>query len=166
MITVLFSAPLVFHDNESRLRPFAKLDFDMERELLWQCLKEARRDIDLFFDTAHSDRLLTAKTKQCSCLHYSGHGHPTHIPFENGKGMAHWLDVHFISDLIKQNKGSPFKFVFVSACHSGLVGEIFARASMPHVVCCQQESELKDSAALAFTWQFYLSLVVGHTVKK
>jgi hypothetical protein len=80
--------------------------------------------------------------------------------------MAHWLEVNVISDLIKQNNGPPFKFVFVSACHSGLVGETFARAGVPHVVCCQQESELKDSAALAFTRQFYLSLAVGHTVKE
>jgi hypothetical protein len=29
-----------------------------------------------------------------------------------------------------------------------------------------RKSELKDSAALAFTWQFYLSLAVGHTVKE
>lgn len=166
MITVLFSAPLVFHDDENKLRPFAKLDFDMERELLWQCLKEARRDIELFFDTAHHDRLLTANTKRCSCLHYSGHGHHTHLPFENGKGGAHWLEVNEIRDLIKRNEGAPFKFVFVSACHSGLVGETFASAGVPHVVCCQQQSELKDAAALAFTRQFYLSLAVGNTVKE
>ena len=165
MITVLFSAPLVFHDDENKLRPFAKLDFDMERELLWQCLKEARRDIELLFDTAHHDRLLTASTKRCSCLHYSGHGHQTHLPFENGKGGAHWLEVSEIRDLIRQSEGAPFKFVFVSACHSGLVGETFASAGVPHVVCCQQQSELKDAAALAFTRQFYLSLAVGHTVK-
>ena len=52
MITVLFSAPLVFHDERRKLRAFAKLDFDMERELLWQCLKEALRDIELSFDNA------------------------------------------------------------------------------------------------------------------
>ena len=34
-ITVLFSAPLVFKDGSENLRPFAKLDFEMERELLW-----------------------------------------------------------------------------------------------------------------------------------
>ena len=45
MITVLFSAPLVFTDDQRQLRPFKKLDFDMERELMWQCMKEASRDI-------------------------------------------------------------------------------------------------------------------------
>ena len=166
MITVLFSAPLVFHDDQRKLRPFAKLDFDMERELLWQCLKEASRDIELSFDNATHHRLLAAMTKRCSCLHYSGHGHPTYLPLENGKGGPHWLEVNVLEDLIVQGGGAPFKFVFVSACHSGLAGETFASAGVPHVVCCQQESELKDAAALAFTRQFYLALAVGHTVKE
>lgn len=164
MITVLFSAPLVFHDEQRKLRPFAKLDFDMERELLWQCLKEASRDIELSFDNATPDRLVAAMTKRCSCLHYSGHGHPTYLPLENGRGGPNWLEVNVLEDLILQEE-APFKFVFVSACHSGLAGETFASAGVPHVVCCQQESELKDAAALTFTRHFYLALAVGHTVK-
>lgn len=166
MITVLFSAPLVFHDDQRKLRPFAKLDFDMERELLWQCLKEASRDITLSFDNATHHRLIATMTKRCSCLHYSGHGHPTYLPLEDGQGGPNWLEVNVLKDLIVQGGGAPFKFVFVSACHSGLAGETFASAGVPHVVCCQQESELKDTAALAFTRQFYLSLAVGHTVKE
>lgn len=166
MITVLFSAPLVFTDEHRQLKPFAKLDFDMERELLWQCMKEASRDIELSFDNATHDRLLAAMTKRCSCLHYSGHGHPSYLPFEDGGGGPNWFKVEDIQRLIARDSAAPFKFVFVSACHSGLAGETFASAGVPHVVCCQQEFELKDTAALAFTRQFYLSLVVGHTIKE
>jgi len=167
MITVLFSAPLVFKDVSNKLRPFAKLDFNMERELLWQCLKEASRDIQLFFDSATHNRLLATMAKRCSCLHYSGHGHQLYLPFEDGSGGPHWLEVQKIKDLIAAREGAPpFRFVFVSACHSGLAGETFASAGVPHVVCCQQEFELKDAAALAFTRQFYLALAVGHTIKE
>lgn len=166
MITVLFSAPLVFADGENTLHPFAKLDFEMERELLWQCLKEASRDIEISFDNAHHSRLLATLTKRCSCLHYSGHGHPNFLPFEDGMGGPNWLSVQDIKELIVRDGVAPFKFVFVSACHSGLAGETFASAGVPHVVCCRQESELKDTAALAFTRQFYLALAVGHTVKE
>ena len=166
MITVLFSAPLVFTDEHNQLHPFAKLDFEMERELLWQCMKEASRDIGLTFDNAHHSRLLATLTRRCSCLHYSGHGHPNFLPFEDGMGGPNWLDVQDIKKLIVRDGVAPFKFVFVSACHSGLAGETFASAGVPHVVCCRQESELKDTAALAFTRQFYLALVVGHTVKE
>jgi hypothetical protein len=168
MITVLFSAPLVFTDERRSLRPFAKLDFDMERELMWQCLKEASRDIELSFDNATHDRLLATitKRKRCSCLHYSGHGHQSYLPFEDGSGGPNWFSVQDIKNLIESEGGAPFQFVFVSACHSGLAGETFASAGVPHVVCCQQEYELKDAAALAFTRQFYLALAVGHTVRE
>lgn len=166
MITVLFSAPLVFTDDRKQLRPFKKLDFDMERELMWQCMKEASRDIELSFDNATHDRLLAAMTKRCSCLHYSGHGHQMYLPFEDGSGGPNWFRVEDIRRLIVREGAAPFKFVFVSACHSGLAGETFASAGVPHVVCCQQEFELKDTAALAFTRQFYLSLAIGHTVQE
>jgi len=166
MITVLFSAPLVFADEENRLHPFAKLDFEMERELLWQCMKEASRDIEVSFDNAHHSRLLATLTKRCSCLHYSGHGHPHFLPFEDGMGGPNWLNVQDIKELIVRDGNAPFKFVFVSACHSGLAGETFASAGVPHVVCCQQESELKDTAALAFTRSFYLALAIGQTVQE
>uniref|UniRef100_A0A7S2Y1W9 NACHT domain-containing protein n=1 Tax=Entomoneis paludosa TaxID=265537 RepID=A0A7S2Y1W9_9STRA len=166
-ITVLFSAPLVFKDSSEALRPFAKLDFEMERELLWQCLKEASRDIELSFDSATHDRLLATVSKRCSCLHYSGHGNEHYLPFEDGKGGPNWFEVEDIKKLIGAQEGSvPFRFVFVSACFSGLAGETFAAAGVPHVVCCRQEFELKDAAALAFTRQFYLALAVGHTVKE
>jgi hypothetical protein len=165
-ITVLFSAPLVFADEDNKLHPFAKLDFEMERELLWQCMKEASRDIDMSFDNAHHSRLLATLTRRCSVLHYSGHGHQSFLPFEDGMGGPNWLSVQDIKELILQDGIVPFKFVFVSACHSGLAGETFATAGVPHVVCCKQESELKDTAALAFTRSFYLALLMGHTVKE
>jgi hypothetical protein len=166
VITVLFSAPLVYRDGQKRFQPFKKLNFDMERELMWQCLKEASRDIELTFDNATSERLLATIAKRCSCLHYSGHGHVQFLPFENTTGGAEWFAVSKFKELIQNESSVPFRFVFVSACHSGLAGETFASAGVPHVVCCQQEYELKDTAALAFTRQFYLALAVGNTVKE
>jgi len=167
-ITVLFSAPLVWKDTQDMLRPIEMLDFELERELLWQCFKEASMDIELSFDNATADRLQATMTKCCGCLHYSGHGNPNFLTFEDGKGGLHWLEVNQLKDLISngvKGGGAPFKFVFVSACHSGLAGETFVNAGVPHVVCCKQESQLMDSAALAFTRAFYLALAIGRTVK-
>jgi len=167
-ITVLFSAPLVYKDVYGRLWPIDTLDFELERELLWQVFKEASRDIDLSFDCATMNRLQANMTVGCTCLHFSGHGHPSHLTFEDGKGGMQWLAVDVLRELISRNAqdgSAPFQFVFVSACHSLLAGETFVRAGVPHVVCCQQESQLMDSAALAFTRAFYLALAIGRTVK-
>ena len=40
------------------------------------------------------------------------------------------------------------------------------KAGVRHVVCCQQESQLMDTAALAFTRAFYLALAVGRSVQE
>lgn len=167
-IAVLFSAPLVYKDVYGRLCPIDTLDFELERELLWQVFKEASREIDLAFDCATMNRLQANMTVGCTCLHFSGHGHPSHLTFEDGKGGMQWLAVDILRELISRNaqdESAPFQFVFVSACHSLLAGETFVRAGVPHVVCCQQESQLMDSAALAFTRAFYLALAIGRTVK-
>jgi hypothetical protein len=121
-ITVLYAAPLVFiGDQDGKLHPFDKLDFDAEQDYLWQvrlgnvcfhsgmlytkilasrtmpqCLEEARRDIKLFFDTATYHRLLAAKTNRSRCLHYSGHGHERHLPFENERGGPRW----YVCDMV------------------------------------------------------------------
>eukprot|EP00592_Proboscia_alata_P003201 CAMPEP_0194375938 /NCGR_PEP_ID=MMETSP0174-20130528/24497_1 /TAXON_ID=216777 /ORGANISM="Proboscia alata, Strain PI-D3" /LENGTH=2279 /DNA_ID=CAMNT_0039156461 /DNA_START=633 /DNA_END=7472 /DNA_ORIENTATION=+ len=168
-ITVLFSAPLVWKKTGTDLLvPIEMLDLETERELLWQCFKEASVNIDLFFDNATTDRLRTVMTKGCGCLHYSGHGSPDYLIFEDGKGGLHWLGSEklkkFITEGAKNNE-PPFRFVFVSACYSFLTGEAFVDAGVPHVVCCQQEAQLADSAALAFTRAFYLALAIGRTVK-
>jgi hypothetical protein len=164
-ITVLHSAPLVFESSDKKLEAFAKLDFDKERELFLQCFKETRRDIHLLFDNATSIALLKVMDRRCSCVHYSGHSYNGHLPFEDGKGGANWLGVQQLRDLIKRTKGEPFKLAFVSACDSEHAGNTFVHAGVPHVVCCQQDSEVNDSAALEFTHQFYFSLTLGHTVQ-
>ncbi len=169
MITVLFSAPLVWKDDRNNYYPIEMLDFELEKSLLWQCFTEASRNIVLSYDNATTDRLQAARTKGCGCLHYSGHGHPTYLTFEDGTGGIHWLEVDQLKDLILAGSESgrpPFNFVFVSACHSFLAGQTFVDAGVPHVVCCQQEAQLMDNAALSFTRAFYLALAFGRTVKE
>jgi Leucine-rich repeat (LRR) protein len=203
MITVLFSAPLIYRRTDEIIMPFEKLDFAKEREILWQCLKEASLEgsdeINLVFDTATTDRLLAVITKRCSCLHYSGtfsfcshrcgvsagllthcrpyslsmslnlgHGFTDRLPFEMAGekfGQPDWQHVDMIRRLISQGDGAAFRFVFVSACFSFSMGAAFVKAGVPHVVCCDEGAALKDSAALLFTRQFYLSLALGSTVK-
>ncbi|KAL7533545.1 hypothetical protein ACHAXR_008988, partial [Thalassiosira sp. AJA248-18] len=167
-ITVLFSAPLVWRDDENAYHPIEMLDFKLEKSLLWQCFKEASRNIDLSYDNATTDRLQAVMTRGCKRLHFSGHGHPHSLTFEDGSGGIHWFSVEQLKALISGGLGDgepPFEFVFVSACHSALAGHTFVGSGVPHVVCCQQESQLMDRAALSFTRAFYLALAFGRTLK-
>lgn len=168
VITVLFSAPLVWRDGDDDFHPIEMLDFKLEKSLLWQCFSEASRNIDLAYDNATTDRLQAVMTRGCKYLHFSGHGHPYSLTFEDGSGGIHWFSVDQLKALISgglEDGEPPFEFVFVSACHSALAGHTFVDCGVPHVVCCQQESQLMDSAALSFTRAFYLALAFGRTLK-
>lgn len=151
-------------DCHGNLNPLSRLDFEAEQGVLEQSLSEASRDIDLRFDRATRHRLLAAKALRPSCLHYSGHGaYKEGLAFEKDEApfcVPHWIDAGTLRRLIDGGDGPPFEFVFVSACHSREAGQTFAEAGVPHVVCCQQNAELKDSAARDFTYQVRLFSVV------
>jgi hypothetical protein len=167
-LAVLFSAPLVWRDVENAYYPIEMLDFKLEKALLWKCFSEASRNIDLLFDNATTDRLQAVMTRGCRYLHFSGHGHPNCLTFEDGSGGIHWFSVEQLKALVSgghKDAEPPFDFVFVSACHSALVGHTFADMGVPHVVCCQQEAQLMDSAALCFARAFYIALTFGRTLK-
>jgi len=160
-ITVLSSAPLVYSDSKD-LHPISELpNFRLERDVLSKCVKESRRNIQLTFDVATDDRLLAAATKRCGCLHFSGHGHPEALLFEDSSGGALWLSEEHILDCVHEE---PFTFAFVSACYSLFMGKAFVKSGVKHVVCCEQQ-ELRDDAALKFTYIFYLALAEGYSVK-
>ena len=94
------------------------------------------------------------------------------MTFEDGKGGLHWISTEELKNLCGAGSSTDgggssngkVEFVFVSACYSRLAGEAFVSAGVGHVVCCQQDL-LQDSAALAFTREFYMALAVGRTVK-
>jgi hypothetical protein len=56
------------------------------------------------------------------------------------------------------------ELVFVGACKSRFVGEIFQRAGAKHVICVRAGSEVLDDAALTFTRRFYKCIFAGETI--
>ena len=92
------------------------------------------RDIALRFDYATTDSLRTALSFGCRSLHFSGHGHPQYLNFEDGRSGLQLVNVDMLSSLLGAG-GLRLDFVFVSACHSRKTGEAFIAAGVPHVVC-------------------------------
>lgn len=162
-ICVLFSAPLAWTDTRNQLHPIQTLDYPGERDTLIQAFREASRDIGVRFDFATTDTLRTALSLGVKVLHFSGHGHPHCLNFEDGRSGLQFVTMDALRSLC-QAGGNQLEFVFVSACHSRRAGEAFVGAGVPHVVCVTVEAQLLDAAAMAFTRAFYLALAVGRTV--
>ena len=163
-LKVFFSAPLAWRDRNNTLHPLEVLDYASERSALLQVFREVRRDINLCFDFATTDALRTALSFGCRAMHFSGHGHPNCLNFEDGRSGLQLVNVETLTSLLKAG-GLKLDFVFVSACHSRATAAAFVEAGVPHVVCVKVEAKIQDSAAMAFTRAFYLALLSGKTVK-
>jgi hypothetical protein len=163
-LNVLFSAPLAGFDRSGKAHPLEVLDYTSERDTLIQVFKEVHRDIAVHFDFATTDTLRTILSFGCKALHFSGHGVPKGLCFEDGKSGLQVIREQQLKDLLSAG-GLSLEFVFVSACFSKEIGEAFIKAGVSHVVCVKIDSKIQDAAAMAFTRAFYVAFLSGKTVK-
>lgn len=105
----------------------------------FKAFREVHRDVTLSFDFATADSLRTALSFGCRTLHFSGHGHPQFLNFEDGRSGLHLLTLDALRRLLRAG-GLKLDFVFVSACFSRPTGEAFVEAGVPHVVCCKVDA--------------------------
>ena len=147
---VLFSAPLAGFDRSGKAHALESLDHVEERDALVQVFREAQRDVNLHFDFATADALRTLLSLgSCRALHFSGHGLPRGLCFEDGRAGLHVMNVQQLTDLLAAG-GLALEFVFVSACYSKEIGETFVKAGVQHVVCVKIESKVRFFVCISF----------------
>ena len=154
-------------------QPVAKLALDREGRFFETLLKEEKRGITLYLDTATLDRFDAALVLRCTILHYSGHGMSDSLPFELN-GEVHAMGINVLQRMVEQKNGTACRLAFVSACKSLNVGRAFVAAGVKHVVCCDVSTSGSDSegepqgvtdiAAYTFSRSFYRALTGGNTV--
>uniref|UniRef100_A0A7S4JUN9 Protein kinase domain-containing protein n=1 Tax=Odontella aurita TaxID=265563 RepID=A0A7S4JUN9_9STRA len=171
-IRVLFAEPLAYFED-GEIKAIERLNFERERALLIECIRKARRHIDVSFEPATDRHLLDAVAARCGVIHISCHGflvpnrsdtHECMLLFEDGAGGVHFLSTERIQELLEPHS-EPVRLVFVSACFSEQIGKAFVDAGVPHVVCCEQSSQLIDGVAAEFMRSFYGMLIEGLTVQ-
>ena len=105
------------------------------------------RDVSVHFDFATTDSLRTALSFGCKALHFSGHGIPKGLCFEDGRSGLQVIRVPQLKDLLGAG-GLQLEFVFVSACFSKEIGEAFVKAGVKHVVCVKVDSKVRHKCAV------------------
>jgi hypothetical protein len=63
--------------------------------------REVRRDIALTFDFATTDKLRSALSLDCRALHFSGHGHPNCLIFEDGQSGLQNVSIEALRGLVR-----------------------------------------------------------------
>ncbi|KAL1515642.1 hypothetical protein AB1Y20_002260 [Prymnesium parvum] len=163
-LLVLFSVPLVVEDAQNGFRPLEPIDIEAEAALLRRSLRESGRAVSVAFEVATADNFRSLLTLGAfSCLHFSGHGHPNAIAFEDNCGAAHFVDLQQLRRLMAAGDGqAPLQLVFVNCCYSAVAAHNFVECGIRHVIA--SPLQLRDVAAASFTRGLYMALGVGKTV--
>ncbi|ETV66052.1 hypothetical protein, variant 4 [Aphanomyces astaci] len=179
VLGVLFAAPLVGKDHQGNCHPLDELDLAKEYNNLKDALidaskrmrlkpsdptvTEVSREVTLSVHFATSDSLRSLMTLGCRAFHFSGHGSPQHLYFEDGLGTVHPIPIHDLKNLCVSHN-SPLRLVVVQACYSHNVATAFLACGIPHVIAIKFDQKIEDVASSVFTKAFYTALATGHSV--
>ncbi|MCL6511131.1 MAG: tetratricopeptide repeat protein [Anaerolineae bacterium] len=166
-LAILYAEPLAYRrDGAAEAEPIDRLDFAAERECLCDVFKEAGRAVVVEFAPCNAGDFRRVVTLGCRALHYSGHGHPDFLAFEDDEAGLNPITVSRLFELLSAGGEPAIRFAFVSACHSRRAGQAFVEAGVPHVVAVRVETAVLDVAAREFARHFYLALLAGKTVRQ
>ncbi|CAN0390509.1 unnamed protein product, partial [Ectocarpus sp. 13 AM-2016] len=144
IFTHLFSAPLV----EQRMAPGGsgcvlvekvdKLSYEGERDTLHRTLDNADKRVRFLSEAANTRSFARAVGCRCRILHFTGHGVPGELTFEDDSGQLQYVgEAELLSMLLRGRKelwggeGAPrtgLQLVFLSSCHSQSVAKCFIEA--------------------------------------
>jgi len=128
---MLFAAPLAYITGAGQLQGLDLLDYEQERELLFQTINETGAAIDIEFKFATTDTFRSVVTLgACRVLHYSGHGSNQFLGMEDGRAGMHKVDIDALRQLFAAGGVCDIQLVFVSACRSRNAAEAFAQVSV------------------------------------
>mmetsp|Transcript_9746 Transcript_9746/g.22926 ORF Transcript_9746/g.22926 Transcript_9746/m.22926 type:complete len:1441 (-) Transcript_9746:184-4506(-) len=169
-IMVFQAAPLAYFNRNSSLHHAVPLhEFGHEVNILRHVAKDAGKvdaEIEVEAQPATLDNFRMFLEKgTAGVLHFSCHGHPDQLAFENGAGYIDGLQPDALKKIMATSK-VPIKLVVVNSFHSGRIGKAFLDAGVPHVVCCHHSEVFRDKASGGFIKNLYRGLAMNKSLKQ
>ena len=75
--------------------------------------------------------------------------------FESETGEAVRMTKEDLREELSNFEGMKLELVFVAACQSEFVGELFKEAGAQHVICVDKKRSVLDEVAIDFTLNLY-----------
>jgi Ran GTPase-activating protein (RanGAP) involved in mRNA processing and transport len=169
-LMVFQSAPLAYFNRDASLHHAIPLhEFSHEVAVIRHVAKDAGKieaELEIEAQPASLHNLKEFIQKGTSrVLHFSCHGHPDHLAFENGTGYIQAMSNDELKTLVQSAK-VPIQLVVVNSNHSGRIGKAFLDAGVPHVVCCHHSEVFRDKAAAGFIKNLYRGLAMNKSLKQ
>ena len=171
-ITIMYSAPLIHRKERTNVATQLSdpVDFDTEINALRRMFQEENYKIKLKVEIATVSNLINVISKQPTILHFICHGEfskkkqSVYLAFENDCGELDKCFANRIQKLLSKSS-IDIKIVFVNACHSEEVGNVFLEAGIPCVIAVQSELKIEDRVAQKFSENFYRAIFCGETIR-
>jgi hypothetical protein len=173
-IFFLYSNPLVKEPKDKPIPLNEPIDFEAEINCLVEIFQDAGKKITARFEVANLENIHQIIMKKPKILHISCHGAYEEVDgeskfflyFEDNKGKLDKFDLERLNGLLKPtgDEKSQIEIVFVSACHSEAVANVFKEAKVPAVICVHSATKVLDEAAQKFAKIFYNALLDGKSL--
>ena len=177
-IGFLHASPIFTRQLNETKTLLVALKFQDEKKAIVEAIKSSVNKIKFRQSVATKDKFIEMIRKKPRCLHISCHGidqtqkhnmklvekkDMQNLLFESENGDGVLMSQRELSKILRQAT-TKIQLVFVAACMSQFVGEIFQECDVPHVICSKQGTSILDQAAIRFTKFFYSILLSGETI--
>jgi hypothetical protein len=168
-LAFLFASPLVgMYQGAStvRVQSMSSADYELEFELVIKNINDIHRTVKYTKAVATIANFQKYLNEGPTILHFAGHGLTNRVfsqnkskkgdflVFEDERGKAHYVSCLELKKILGSLSKQP-ELVFVSSCHSRLVGEVFRAAGAKHVVCVKRSEQMLTRVAQLFSKNFY-----------
>ena len=156
-------------DGKKETKPIISIQYKKEMDEIKKSLNQTHASLNYRMNVATIETLGLCLNENPVALHFSGHGMENRarnarnndfLVFEDNSCMAQYVSCNTLKNFFNETDAT-LEFVFVSSCHSALVGKVFKEAGANHVVCIQKKDQILDEAALKFAKAFYFALFNG-----
>lgn len=179
-LAFLFGSPLVgMYQGAStiKMQPVSSTDYELEFDLVIKNINDIHRSVKYTKAVATIANFQKCLNEGPTILHFAGHGLTNRVfsqnkskegdflVFEDDRGKAHYVSCMELKKILGSLNKQP-ELVFVSSCHSRLVGEVFRAAGAKHVVCVKRSEQMLTRVAQLFSKNFYTAFFSCNSVCK
>lgn len=159
----LVSQPLLRRCAGAMWEPLSPLNYREDERVMKIAMEKTRKHFRWRQEYATLRGFYSLFKEDCDVLHFTGHGAQGCIFLEDRLGRAMPVDKEMLAELLDVAKRPAL--VFVSACQSESVAEVFIGAGISHVIAIASEENVLESDATIFAELFYELLFSGQTVQ-
>jgi len=187
IIAFLYGVPLTrFNEKDRKMEALIEpIDILKEVNEIENIMKDCNKKVEFIVKAATRETIVDMIGRKSKVLHISCHG-CCDITLNEGKDdydkhyylgiedkekpgvmdALNEIDIPIFNCKDSSNNNNRPDLVFLSACHSSVIGNLIKDAGIPNVIAVNASTKIAEDAATGFAAHFYRSLLEGKTIEE